>query len=385
MIPYGRQNIDRSDINEVIKVLKSDFITQGPTVPKFEEKIKKHCNANYALVTNSATSSLHLACLSLGVTSGDIVWTSPITFVASSNCARYCGANIDFVDINPETYNLSVDELEKKLIQAKKNNNLPKVLIVVHMAGYSCDMKRISELANLYHFKIIEDASHSIGGLYRNNHIGSCEYSDAVVFSFHPVKMITTGEGGAVLTNDKELYEIMFKLRVHGITKNKNQMLNPENHHWYYEQLHLGYNYRMTDIQAALGISQLKKLNVFMKKRQEIANIYDELFTELPVKTQRKDKNIISSNHLYIIRIDKLKIKRSHGYIFNFLIKNNIGVNLHYIPVYRHPYYKQFGYNFKNFPESEKYYSEAISLPIHTKLNLDDISKIVDLVGKSFE
>lgn len=379
MIPYGRQNISVDDIDAVIDVLKSDFLTQGPCVPKFEESIANYCSSRYALAVNSATSALHVACLALEVKPGDIVWTSPITFVASANCAVYCGAKVDFVDINKDTYNMDPTALEKKLLLAKKNNCLPKVVIPVHLSGQSCEMDKIYELSKKYDFKIIEDASHSIGSRFKESPVGDCRYSDVAVFSFHPVKIITTGEGGVAVTNNEDLHKKMSLYRTHGITKNKENMKNKSDGPWYYEQVCLGLNYRITDIQAALGLSQMKRLDEFVQKRHEIAKFYNESFKNLPIKIPFQHPDTFSSFHLYPIRINSNNSK-SHLEIFNGLIKKGIGVNLHYIPVYRHPYYKKLGYIKEDFPESESYYKEAISIPIFPDLDTKSQQKVIDSV-----
>ena len=381
IIPYGRQNINQNDIDSVISVLKSDFLTQGPVVMAFEKELAKFAKSKYAVAVNSATSALHIACLSLGLKKGDILWTSPISFVASSNCALYCGAEVDFIDIDPKTYNMSTSELEKKLIYAKKINRLPKILIPVHLAGQSCDMEKIYSLGKKFGFKIIEDASHAIGGKYKGNNIGNCKYSDITIFSFHPVKIITTGEGGAVLTNDEKLCGKVQQFRSHGITRNPIEMSKPLDGPWYYEQIDLGFNYRMTDLQAALGISQLKRINLFVKKRQQIAGLYNKLLanSKLILPYQHKDNK--SSFHLYIIRVPSNGnlVRRE---LFERLRANGILVNLHYIPIYKHPYY-QTRYKMKesNFPQSEQYYAEAISLPIYYDLKNSEVQKIVKILN----
>jgi UDP-4-amino-4,6-dideoxy-N-acetyl-beta-L-altrosamine transaminase len=378
MIPYGKQNINQADIDAVIEVLKSDFLTQGPKVPAFEQKVLSHCGAKYATATNSATSALHLACVALGVGKGDLVWTSPISFVASSNCALYCGAEVDFVDIDSKTYNMSINALEEKLERAKKANKLPKVVIPVHLAGQSCDMEKILELSHNYGFRIIEDASHAIGGKYKGEPIGNCKYSDITVFSFHPVKIITTGEGGISVTNDEKLNGTMKRLSSHGITRDPGEMTHPPDGLWYYQQIDLGFNYRITDLQAALGISQLKRLNQFVEERHAIAKNYDELFRDLPVLTPFQRSDNYSSYHLYIVRIKLNEWKITHNQIFERLRTAGILVNLHYIPIYRHPYYEQMGFSRQDFPESEAYYSEAISLPMYPGLTYEQQVEIVD-------
>jgi UDP-4-amino-4,6-dideoxy-N-acetyl-beta-L-altrosamine transaminase len=381
IIPYGRQNINQHDIEDVISVLNSDFLTQGPVVMAFEKELANFAKSKYAVAVNSATSALHIACLSLGLKKGDILWTSPISFVASSNCALYCGADVDFVDIDPLTYNMSTSELEKKLISAKKANRLPKIVIPVHLAGQSCDMEKIHSLGKKFGFKIIEDASHAIGGKYKGKNIGNCSYSDITIFSFHPVKIITTGEGGALLTNSETLCGKAQQLRSHGITRNPSEMSKPTDGPWYYEQIDLGFNYRMTDLQAALGISQLKRINLFIKKRHQIAALYDKLLasSKIILPFQHKDNN--SSFHLYIIRIPSNSnlVRRE---LFERLRANGILVNLHYIPIYKHPYY-QNKYKIKDssFPQSEKYYAEAISLPIYYDLKESEVQKIVKILN----
>jgi UDP-4-amino-4,6-dideoxy-N-acetyl-beta-L-altrosamine transaminase len=367
MIPYGKQEITDSDIMAIKDVLQSDFLTQGPAVPKFEKNISRYVGSNYAVATNSATSALHIACLSLGLTKGDILWTSPNSFVASSNCALYCGATVDFVDISLDTYNICIDALEEKLIQSKKNNSLPKVLIPVHLCGQSCDMKRIKLLSEEYGFMIIEDASHAIGGKYKDLPIGNCKYSDICIFSFHPVKIITTGEGGIATTNDRHLAEKLELYRSHGITRDRNIMqkdLGP----WYYEQLVLGFNYRMTDIQAALGYSQLLRIETIIKKRHQVAERYFKLLDKLPLVLPRQSSDSYSSFHLFVIRLKLDEINQTHLQVFESMQKKGIGVNLHYIPIHMHPFYESFGFKEGDFPNAEKYASEAISIPIFPQL-----------------
>lgn len=379
MIPYGKHNISEEDINSVIDILKSNFLTQGPVVPEFEKGIAKYCGVKYSIAVNSATSALHLACLALGVKKGDWVWTSPISFVASANCAVYCGANIDFVDIDQNTYTMSVSCLEYKLNQAKLNNCLPKVIIPVHLCGQSCDMSSIYNLSKKFGFKIIEDASHAIGGKYKNEPIGNCKYSDITVFSFHPVKIITCGEGGMAVTNDESYYSIMQRLRSHGITRDPNEMTHPPDGPWYYQQIDIGYNYRLTDIQAALGLSQLKRLDEFVARRHEIASRYNELLKDLDLILPKQSEDCHSSYHLYVIRVKKGK-KIDRKELFERLRVNGIMVNIHYIPIYHHPFYQKFKYNTNDFPESESYYSEAISIPIYFGLQNDEIEYIVDKI-----
>ncbi|MDX8400580.1 MAG: UDP-4-amino-4,6-dideoxy-N-acetyl-beta-L-altrosamine transaminase [Gallionellaceae bacterium] len=376
MIPYGRQDINQADIDAVVDILRSDFLTQGPAVPAFENTVAVYCGATYGVATNSATSALHIACLALGVGKGDVVWTTPITFVASANCALYCGATVDFVDIDPRTYNLSVERLAEKLILAEKLGTLPKVVIPVHLCGQSCEMEGIYKLAQQYDFKIIEDASHAIGGYYKGSAIGSCQYSDITIFSFHPVKIITTGEGGMSLTNDPLLAGKMVRLRSHGVTRDPAEMTHAPDGPWYYQQIELGFNYRMTDIQAALGLSQMKRLDQFVSKRHELARRYDKLLSEyVTIPWQHEDS--YSGLHLYVIRLQGGLLKAGHRVVFERLRVAGIGVNLHYIPVYHHPYYARQGFNASDFPEAERYYSEAISLPMYPGLTEEQQSEVV--------
>lgn len=382
MIPYGRQDITSKDIEEVIKVLNSDFLTQGPVLPKFEKSISTYCGVSYAYAMNSATSALHIACMALEVGRGDIVWTAANTFAASSNCALYCNASIDFVDIDPVSYNISIPDLKSKLQLAETEGCLPKVLIPVHMTGQSCEMSEIFELSKKYGFKIIEDASHAIGGKYLNNPIGCCKYSDITVFSFHPVKIITTGEGGMAVTNNENLAQKINLLRSHGITRNIN-LMSKEDGPWYYEQIDLGYNYRMTEIQGALGLSQMNRLDEYIKRRHDIANFYNESLSELPLQIPKQFKDSFSSFHLYVIRLNLSMIESSHKDIFESLRKDNILVNLHYMPVYLHPYYKNnLGFKSGHCPEAEKYYSEAISIPMFPTLSNADQLVVVNALKK---
>ncbi|TVP43107.1 MAG: UDP-4-amino-4,6-dideoxy-N-acetyl-beta-L-altrosamine transaminase [Gemmatimonadales bacterium] len=382
MIPYGRQEVTEADIRAVEAVLRSDFLTQGPAVPHFERVVARTVGARHAVAMNSATSALHAACAALGVESGDLVWTSPITFVATANCARYCGAEVDWVDIDPETYNLSPIALEQKLITAAAGGRLPKVVIPVHLAGQSCDMQRIHALGARFGFRIIEDASHAIGGSYAGKAVGSCEFSDITVFSFHPVKIITTGEGGMALTNDDALAERMALLRVHGITRDPERMTSDQpDGPWYYEQTTLGYNYRMTDIQAALGISQMARLAGYVEQRNAIADRYDEAFDDLPLTTPHVDGLCTSAFHLYVIRIQTPDAAR-HRALFERLRDAGIGVNLHYIPVYRQPdFVRQCGPH-PGLPEAEAYYASAISLPMFPTLSEEDLAEVVRVVRR---
>jgi len=377
MIPYGRQDISETDIQAVVDVLRSDFLTQGPAVPAFEKAVADYCGAQHAVAVNSATSALHIACIALGVGPGDWVWTSPITFVASANCALYCGAQVDFVDIDPCTYNLSVEHLAEKLVQAEKSGCLPKVVIPVHLCGQPCDMVGIHALSQQYGFKIIEDASHAIGGRYKGEPIGNCSYSDITVFSFHPVKIITTGEGGMALTNNAQMAKRMQLLRSHGITRDADEMTHAPDGPWYYQQIALGYNYRMTDLQAALGLSQMQRLDKFVDRRHALAARYDELLKDLPVTTPWQSADGYSGLHLYVIRLQLDVMRSSHREVFESLRTVGIGVNLHYIPVYRQPYYARLGFMPSDFPQAESYYAEAISLPMYPGLTETEQAQVV--------
>lgn len=381
-IPYGRQDINQEDIDRVVEVLRSDFITQGPIVPQFESAVAMYCGANHAVAVNSATSALHIACLAIGVGPGDSVWTSPNSFVASSNCALYCGASVDFVDIDPRTYNMSLECLAGKLEKAKKIGKLPKVVIPVHMAGQSCNMAGIHELGQKYGFDIIEDASHAIGGWYKNRPIGNGRYSVMSVFSFHPVKMITSGEGGMVLTNNSKLLKKLRMFRSHGITSNSEDMYSraPEQI-WNYQQIVLGFNYRMTDIQAALGLNQLKRLDEFVAKRRKIAARYNQLLIDLPIITPWQHEDSYSSYHLYLVQLD-LKDKNAHYRVYKALREEGVLVNLHYIPIYRQPYYEQLGFKEGYCPEAEVYYNRVLSLPIYTKLLDEEQDQVVESIKK---
>lgn len=386
MIPYGKQDITQADIDAVVGVLKSDFLTQGPQVPLFESKIKEAVSAEYALAVNSATSALHIACLALGVGKGDVVWTTPITFVASANCALYCGAGVDFVDIDPETYNLSPVKLEQKLLSAKKNNlPLPKVVIPVHLCGQPCEMVKIHKLSLEYGFSIIEDASHAIGGKYKGRPIGNCEYSDITIFSFHPVKIVTTAEGGVATTNNSTLAQKMDLLRSHGITRDEKLMTEISHGGWYYQQVDLGFNYRMTEMQAALGVSQLGRLHHFVAKRNELAVHYDYLLKDLPIIIPKQIDDSYSGRHLYVIRLKLNEISLSHRNLFILLREKGIGVNLHYIPIHTQPYYKELGFNQGQYPEAEKYYQEAISIPLYHTLTDENQLYVVNSIKQTLE
>ena len=365
MINYGRHEVTSADIEAVAEVLRSDFLTQGPVVPRFEERVAGHVGAEYAVAVNSATSALHVACLAMDLGPGDWLWTSPITFVASANCGLYCGASVDFVDIDPRTYNLCARSLEIRLERAAAEGRLPKVVVPVHLAGQPCDMAAIHSLGQRYGFGIIEDASHAIGGKYREEFIGNCRYSDITVFSFHPVKIITTAEGGMSLTNDVELARRMSLLRSHGITREPSMMTHEPDGPWYYQQIGLGYNFRMTEMQAALGVSQLQRLDAYVARRHWLARRYDRLLAALPIVTPWQHPDAYSAMHLYVIRLKTAEIGDVHRRVFASLREHGIGVNLHYIPVHTHPYYRAMGFNIGNFPEAERYYTEAISLPMY--------------------
>ena len=378
MIPYGRQDINEDDIQAVVDVLKSDFLTQGPMVPAFEKAVSDYCHVRFSVAVNSATSALHIACLALGVGKGDIVWTSPISFVASANCALYCGAEVDFVDIDPFTYNISIDCLSEKLQEAEKLGKLPKVVIPVHLAGQPCDMEKIHKLSLQYGFKIIEDASHAIGAKYKNKPVGNCEFSDITVFSFHPVKIITTGEGGMAVTNNEVLAKHLRLLRSHGISNNLLDMqMRPVNEIWNYQQIILGFNYRMTDIQAALGISQMKKLDDFVARRRLIADIYDEKLAHLPLQLSEYLPEAYSAHHLYVIRIKKNKKGITQRGLLDLMHSSGVGVNVHYIPVYRQPYYEGMGFAAGYCQEAEKYFKEALSIPIYSTLKVTELDTII--------
>ena len=377
MIPYGRQDITKDDIESVNEVLESDFLTQGPTIPRFERKLCQFTGANHSVVLNSCTSALHLSCLALGLGPGDILWTSPITFVASANCAFYCGATVDFVDIEPSTGLMSVERLKEKLIKSEKEGKLPKIIIPVHLAGQPCDMEEIYLLGKQYGFNIIEDAAHAIGAEYKGNSVGNCRYSDITVFSFHPVKIITTGEGGAALTNNTELANRMKLLRSHGITRNQDEMMKISKESWYYEQIDLGYNYRMTDIQAALGITQLNKIDKYLNKRKNIAKHYSRSLNLDKVAPLEQKNDRRSSWHLYIIRITGGRNERNR--LSSVLNKFEIGVNVHYIPLYKHPYI-----NFEGFLEgAEKYYDSALTIPLFPGISLEDVDYISNLINSN--
>lgn len=383
MIPYGRQDITQADIDAVVGVLQSDFLTQGPFVPRFEQCVAQHVGAQHALAVNSATSALHIACLALGLGPGDWLWTSPVTFVASANCGLYCSAQVDFVDIDPRTYNLCPLALAQKLEQAERDGKLPKVLVAVHLCGQPCDMQAIHALSQRYGFSVIEDASHAIGGKYRGEFIGNGRYSDITVFSFHPVKIITTAEGGMALTNDAELAQSMALLRSHGITRDPAQMTHAADGPWYYQQIGLGYNYRMTELQAALGVSQMERLDQYVARRHQLAQRYDELLAGLPLTTPWQHPDSYSGLHLYVIRLQLDKITKTHRQVFEALRELGIGVNLHYIPVHTQPYYQHMGFQAGDYPEAERYYAEAISLPMFQTMSEAQQDEVIAAVRKA--
>ncbi|MBZ9610222.1 UDP-4-amino-4,6-dideoxy-N-acetyl-beta-L-altrosamine transaminase [Rheinheimera maricola] len=379
MIPYGRQHISQADIDAVTDVLQSDFLTQGPAVPAFEQRLCEITTAQHAVAVNSATSALHIACLALGVGPGSRVWTSPISFVASANCARYCGADVDFVDVEPDSGNMAVDKLRQKLELARNNDTLPQIVIPVHLAGASCDMQQIHYLANEFGFKIIEDASHAVGASYLDEPVGNCRYSDITVFSFHPVKIITTAEGGMAMTNSAELADKLRLLRSHGISRDENLMTEPTHGAWYYQQLQLGFNYRMTDMQAALGLSQSQRLLPIIQKRQLLAASYNRLLADLPLGLPQLDDVNISAWHLYLVRFDD-KSKRKA--VFDALRAAGIGVNVHYIPIHTQPYYQQLGFDWGDFPVAEDFYERIVSLPMFPELTAEQQNYVVQELSK---
>ena len=375
MIYYGKQSINEDDIREVVEVLRSDFLTQGPMIERFEKRVAEYCGAKYAVAVSNGTAALHIACMAAGLGEGDMLWTSPITFVASANCARYCGADVDFVDIDADTYNMSVKTLEEKLCSAKRK---PKLVVPVHLAGQSCDMKRIHELAQEHGFMVMEDACHAMGADYLGKKVGCCEFSDMVVFSFHPVKIVTTGEGGMILTNNEELYQKLLLFRSHGITRDENLMTHEVDGPWYYQQLELGFNYRMTDLQAALGYSQMKRVDEFVARRRELAARYERLLANLPVRTPQVLEGAVPSWHIYVVRVDFSQLRISKQEIFDRMKANGIVLNLHYIPVHMQPYYQKFCFADGDFPSSESYYREALTLPLYYDLTDDSQGRIVE-------
>ncbi len=365
MIPYGRQDITADDIDAVVETLRSDFLTQGPVVPRFEKVVADHVGAANAVAVNSATSALHIACLALGLGPGDWLWTTPITFVASANCALYCGASVDFVDIDPDTYNISVEDLQRKLEAAEREGRLPKIVVPVHLCGQSCDMSAIADLAKRYQFRVVEDASHAIGGKYRNGLVGDCRYSDITIFSFHPVKIVTTAEGGMALTNDEALAAKMALLRSHGITRDPSQMDQEPDGPWYYQQIDLGFNYRMTEMQAALGVSQMDRIEAYVARRHAIVDRYNALLRDVPVVRPVQTEDAYSAYHLYPVRVPAADRQK----VFQSLREAGIGVNVHYIPVHLQPYYRALGFQPGDYPVAERYYAEAISLPLYPTMS----------------
>jgi UDP-4-amino-4,6-dideoxy-N-acetyl-beta-L-altrosamine transaminase len=383
MIRYGQQDITQADIDAVIAVLKSVNLTQGPSITQFEQSVVAHTGAQHAVAVSNATAALHIACLALDLGPGDWLWTTPNTFVASANCALYCGAQVDFVDTDPRTYNICPVKLEGKLIQAEKAGKLPKIVVPVHLTGQPCDMAAIHALGQKYGFKIIEDASHAIGGQYKGEPIGNCRYSDITVFSFHPVKIITTAEGGMALTNSAELATRLGLLRSHGITRDPALMTEPMHGPWYYQQVALGFNYRMTDMQAALGVSQMTRLTDYVKRRHEIAQRYNELLADLPLTLPRQHPDSYSAYHLYVVRLQLDKISATHLQVFEALRAKDIMVNLHYIPVHTQPYYQQMGFKQGDFPQAEQYYREAISIPMHINLTDEELQFVVSTLREA--
>ncbi len=382
MVPYSKQEVTQADIDAVVAVLRSEYLTQGPVVPRFERAVAMHVGAKHAVAVNSATSALHIACLALGLGPGDWLWTTPVTFVASANCGLYCGAQVDFVDIDPLTYNICPKALETKLISAEKLGKLPRVLVVVHLCGQPCDMLAINTFSKTYGFKIIEDASHAIGGKYKGQFIGNGFYSDITVFSFHPVKIITTTEGGMALANCDALAAEMSMLRSHGITRDEAQMTHLPDGPWYYQQISLGFNYRMTELQAALGLSQMQRLDDYVARRHELSRRYDELLAGLPVITPWQHPDSYSGRHLYVVRLQLNKISKTHRQVFEELRDRGIGVNLHYIPVHTQPYYGRMGFKLGDYPQAERYYSEAISLPLFHTLSDVQQDQVVHALHK---
>jgi len=369
LIPYGRQSINEADIAAVTAVLKSVWLTQGPTVQRFEESVARHCGAQHAVAVNSATSALHIACLAAGLGPGDILWTSPNTFVASANCGVYCGADVDFVDIDPRTYNMSVERLQEKLSRAEPEGKLPKVVIPVHFAGQSCDMEGIARLAARYGFTVIEDASHGIGGRFQGHAIGGCRHCAMTVFSFHPVKIVTSGEGGMVTTNSAELQQRLLRLRSHGITGDPKLMTEEPHGPWYYQQIELGFNYRMTDLQAALGASQMERLDEFVQRRQHLAQRYDSLLQGLPVVLPYRHPDAYSALHLYVVRLESEHGGKHRREVLEELRAQGIQAHVHYIPVHLQPFYRARGFRPGDFPVAENYYRDALTIPIYPAMS----------------
>ena len=385
MIPYGRQNLDQADIDAVVAVLQSDWLTQGPTLEHFEEAMAKRCQAAYAVAVCNATAALHIACLAAGLGAGDRLWTTPNTFLASANCGRYCGALVDFVDIDPLTWNLDACALAAKLEEAERDGTLPKVLVAVAFSGQSCDMRKIAQLSERYGFTVIEDASHAVGASYAGRPVGCGEFASMTVFSFHPVKIITSGEGGMVLTNRPELAQRLQRLRSHGMTRDAQQMTEPSHGPWYYQQIELGFNYRMTDLQAALGLSQLNKLDDFIARRRERVARYNHLLAALPLVLPGLQPEAESAWHLYVVRLQLDSITLGHRQVFEGLRAAGIGVNLHYIPVHLQPYYRDLGFAAGDFPQAERYYAEAISLPMFPTLSDEQQDYVVEQLRQLLE
>ena len=383
MIPYGRQDIDDNDVAAVLETLRSDWLTQGPAIPRFEDAVAGWCGADFAVAVSSATAALHIACLALDLGPGGRLWTSPNTFVASANCARYCGADVDFVDIDPDTLNMSVPALAAKLELAEQAGTLPDIVIPVHFGGQPCDMKAIGDLAKRYGFRVIEDASHAIGSEYQGTRTGASTYSDIAVFSFHPVKILTTGEGGMLLTNRPELHQRLIRLRSHGITRDAGLMTEAPEGGWSYQQIDLGFNYRMTDIQAALGISQMSRLESFIARRRQLAARYDQAFASWPLVLQKQPEWAKSSYHLYPIRIRPELCGKDRKTVYGALRTSGIGVNVHYIPVHTQPYYRALGFSAGDFVEAERYYSEALTLPLFPKLSDVQQDVVIAAIGSA--
>jgi UDP-4-amino-4,6-dideoxy-N-acetyl-beta-L-altrosamine transaminase len=381
-LPYGRQSIDEADIAAVVAVLQSDFLTQGPAIPRFEKSVTNWCGAKHGIAMSNGTATLHCAAKALGLGHGDYLWTSPITFVASANAGRYCGAKVDFVDVDPGTILMCPDRLEAKLVQAEKDGTLPKIVVPVHFAGQSCDMPRIHALGQKYGFKIIEDAAHALGGEFEGEKIGNCRWSDAASHSFHPVKIITSGEGGMITTNDDEVAWRIATLRTHGITRDAGRMVNESHGAWYYEQLELGFNYRMTDMQAALGASQMTKLEAFAARRREIADLYDRELAGLPLRPLARDPRGISGWHLYMIRLNLKEIRSTRREVFDSLRAQGLGVNVHYIPVHLQPDYQKLGFSAGMYPEAESYYEEAITLPMFPSMTDADVRRVREALAQ---
>jgi len=380
LIPYGRQNVTDDDVNAVIQVLRSDYLTQGPAVTAFETAVASKVGAKFAVAANSATSALHIACMALDLRPGEWLWTSPVTFVASANCALYCGANIDFVDVEADTGNMCVTSLEDKLQKAQADGKLPKIVVPVHLSGQPCDMEKIGRLAKIYGFSTVEDASHAVGGKYDAEYVGNCRYSDITIFSFHPVKIITTAEGGLALTNDVGLSERMRRFSSHGITRDPKDMVGEPDGPWYYQQIDLGYNYRMTDIQAALGLSQLDRLDQYVQTRHAIAARYDEMLEDSPIALPVRRSGRYSALHLYAVRVPDLTSRRA---IFQSMREAGVGVNVHYIPVHTQPYYRQLGFNVGDFPRAEEYYARTISLPMYPTLTQSEQNNVVSALKRA--